>query len=121
MEGREDTLTREEAEKILTECMKVLYYRDARALNKVSFVFPLRSSLDDRSLASSFLSFAPFRSLHPCFPFSPPPQHLPSTTVDLPLRETEERLEFDSKRDRTLTLDLPSSSPPPVPNRDSDR
>ncbi|KAL7410514.1 nucleophile aminohydrolase [Mrakia frigida] len=34
VEGREDTLTREEAEKILTECMKVLYYRDARALNK---------------------------------------------------------------------------------------
>jgi 20S proteasome alpha/beta subunit len=36
VEGKEDTLTREEAEKILIECMKVLYYRDARSLNKVS-------------------------------------------------------------------------------------
>jgi 20S proteasome subunit beta 7 len=40
VEGKEDTLTREEAEKILIECMKVLYYRDARSLNKVSHQIP---------------------------------------------------------------------------------
>jgi len=53
VEGREDTLTREEAEKILTECMKVLYYRDARALNKVSLVFfSILSSTVARSVSS---------------------------------------------------------------------
>lgn len=42
VEGNEDTLTREEAEQVMTECMKVLYYRDARSLNKVgSLFFPL--------------------------------------------------------------------------------
>ncbi|KAJ3114144.1 Proteasome subunit beta type-7 [Nowakowskiella sp. JEL0407] len=34
VEGREDLLTEEEASKILDECMRVLYYRDARSLNK---------------------------------------------------------------------------------------
>jgi len=34
VEGREDTLTEEEAMKILEGCMKVLFYRDARSLNK---------------------------------------------------------------------------------------
>lgn len=36
VEGREDVLTEEEARKILEESMKVLFYRDARSLNKVS-------------------------------------------------------------------------------------
>ncbi len=34
MEG--ELMSREEAEKIMDECMKVLFYRDARSLNKVS-------------------------------------------------------------------------------------
>jgi len=34
VEGREDTLTEEEAREIIKESMKVLYYRDARSLNK---------------------------------------------------------------------------------------
>ncbi len=35
--GKEGLLTREEAEAVLDDCMKVLFYRDARSLNKVSF------------------------------------------------------------------------------------
>ncbi len=35
VEGKEDTLTEEEAKKIVESAMKVLYYRDARSLNKV--------------------------------------------------------------------------------------
>ncbi|KAJ3161064.1 Proteasome subunit beta type-7 [Geranomyces michiganensis] len=35
VEGREDSLTEEEAEKILDDCMRVLFYRDARSLNKI--------------------------------------------------------------------------------------
>lgn len=34
VEGREDTLTEEEAKKIIEDSMRVLYYRDARSLNK---------------------------------------------------------------------------------------
>jgi len=36
VEGREDTLTEEEAHKIIENSMRVLYYRDARSINKVS-------------------------------------------------------------------------------------
>ena len=36
VEGREDTLTEEEALKIIENSMKVLYYRDARSANKVT-------------------------------------------------------------------------------------
>ncbi|KAJ3184617.1 Proteasome subunit beta type-7 [Geranomyces variabilis] len=35
VEGREDTLTEEEAEKVLEDCMRVLFYRDARSINKI--------------------------------------------------------------------------------------
>lgn len=35
VEGNETTLTEEEAKKLLTESMRVLFYRDARSLNKV--------------------------------------------------------------------------------------
>lgn len=35
VEGNEDTLTESEALQIIEESMKVLYYRDARSLNKV--------------------------------------------------------------------------------------
>ena len=35
VEGREDTLTEEEALAIIENSMKVLFYRDARSLNKV--------------------------------------------------------------------------------------
>lgn len=35
VEGNEDTLTEEEAKKIMEESLRVLYYRDARSLNRV--------------------------------------------------------------------------------------
>lgn len=35
-DGKGEKLTAEEAEKLLDECMKVLFYRDARSINKVS-------------------------------------------------------------------------------------
>ena len=35
IDGTGPLLTEEEAEKVLGECMKVLFYRDARSLNKV--------------------------------------------------------------------------------------
>ncbi|CAE6519987.1 unnamed protein product, partial [Rhizoctonia solani] len=34
VEGRETTMTEEEGKALLVECMKVLFYRDARSLNK---------------------------------------------------------------------------------------
>jgi Proteasome subunit len=37
VEGREDTLTEEEAHKIIQNSMRVLYYRDARSINKVNY------------------------------------------------------------------------------------
>lgn len=36
VEGREDTLTEEQARRIMEQSLKVLFYRDARSLNKVS-------------------------------------------------------------------------------------
>ncbi|KAJ1992179.1 Proteasome subunit beta type-7 [Coemansia spiralis] len=36
VEGREDEITEEEAVKIIEDCMRVLYYRDARAFNKLT-------------------------------------------------------------------------------------
>lgn len=41
VEGKEDTLTEEEAKEIVEKVMKVLFYRDARSLNKVSAYFDL--------------------------------------------------------------------------------
>jgi 20S proteasome alpha/beta subunit len=38
VEGREDTLSFDEAKSILESCMRVFYYRDARSINKVSFL-----------------------------------------------------------------------------------
>ena len=35
-DGKGPLLTREEAEKVMDDCMKVLFYRDARSINKVS-------------------------------------------------------------------------------------
>ncbi|KAJ3370992.1 Proteasome subunit beta type-7 [Allomyces arbusculus] len=35
VEGREDTLTEEEARKLINKVMQVLFYRDARSLNKI--------------------------------------------------------------------------------------
>jgi 20S proteasome alpha/beta subunit len=35
VEGRENVLTEEEASRILEECMRILYYRDSRSLDKV--------------------------------------------------------------------------------------
>lgn len=39
VEGREDELTEEEAIEIMNECLKVLFYRDARSMNKVHFFY----------------------------------------------------------------------------------
>ena len=36
IDGKGPLLTEDEAEKLLQTCMKVLFYRDARSLNKVS-------------------------------------------------------------------------------------
>jgi 20S proteasome subunit beta 7 len=38
VEGNEDTLTEEQAIKILDESMRVLFYRDARSLNNVLLI-----------------------------------------------------------------------------------
>lgn len=38
VEGREDEINETEAAQILEDCVKVLYYRDTQALNKVHFV-----------------------------------------------------------------------------------
>jgi 20S proteasome subunit beta 7 len=35
VEGRENEITEEQARAIIEQCMKVLFYRDARSLNKV--------------------------------------------------------------------------------------
>ena len=37
VEGREDILSEEQARILLEQCMRVLYYRDARSLNKVHY------------------------------------------------------------------------------------
>jgi hypothetical protein len=37
VEGKEDTLTEDQAKEIIETCMKVLFYRDARSLNKVDY------------------------------------------------------------------------------------
>ena len=41
VEGKETTLTEKEAKAILEDCMRVLFYRDARSLNRVSWLFSL--------------------------------------------------------------------------------
>lgn len=46
VEGRETTLTEAEATEIIETCMKVLFYRDARSLNKVR-VLPKCSFMGD--------------------------------------------------------------------------
>lgn len=37
VEGKEGTLTEQEATALLNDCLRVLYYRDARSLNRVRF------------------------------------------------------------------------------------
>lgn len=39
VDGKGPLLTAEEAEALMDECMKVLFYRDARSINKVSRLF----------------------------------------------------------------------------------
>ena len=41
IDGTGELLTAEEAEKLIDDCMKVLFYRDARSLNKVSYAITL--------------------------------------------------------------------------------
>lgn len=35
VDGNEDTLTEDDARKIINDCMRVLFYRDARSIDKV--------------------------------------------------------------------------------------
>jgi 20S proteasome alpha/beta subunit len=55
-EKQGELLSREEAEKVLDECMKVLFYRDARSVNKVCQTFkPAPYEIPcSRAFASSF-------------------------------------------------------------------
>ncbi|KDQ52577.1 hypothetical protein JAAARDRAFT_479581 [Jaapia argillacea MUCL 33604] len=60
VEGKENLLTEEQAQKILEECMKVLFYRDARSLNKyqIATITAAGPSISEsRELATSW-SFA---------------------------------------------------------------
>lgn len=50
VEGRVDQVTEDEALRILEQCMRVLFYRDARSINKVSLC----------------LSFSSHREVDPC-------------------------------------------------------
>lgn len=54
VEGREDQLTEQEALAIMEMCMKVLFYRDARSINKVRVSFIIRSDLVFDQFAHSF-------------------------------------------------------------------
>lgn len=47
-DGKGPLLTAEEAEKVIADCMKVLFYRDARSINKVRLLSGL---VFDRSIA----------------------------------------------------------------------
>lgn len=38
IDGKGPLLTQQEAEKLIDDCMKVLFYRDARSINKVSYI-----------------------------------------------------------------------------------
>lgn len=73
VEGKENVLTESQAQKILEDSMRVLYYRDARSLNKVrdSFVsHPLGVWLTVRSI-----------KLPPSRPTVPPSQTLANWTL----------------------------------------
>lgn len=52
VEGRENELTEEEALEIMESCMKVLFYRDARSINKVS-PFHLDVNIRKKSLMTN--------------------------------------------------------------------
>ncbi|KZT30284.1 proteasome endopeptidase complex beta subunit [Neolentinus lepideus HHB14362 ss-1] len=57
VEGRADTLTEEEAAKILEDCMRVLFYRDARSLNKYQIATITASGVsisDSKALETSW-------------------------------------------------------------------
>jgi 20S proteasome subunit beta 7 len=46
VENNEDTLTEEAARKIIEDSMRVLYYRDARSINKVRLLPPIPLQMD---------------------------------------------------------------------------
>src|ERR1700753_389046 len=48
VEGREDTLTEEEARKILEQSMQVLFYRDARSIDQVRSIISCSFALIPR-------------------------------------------------------------------------
>ena len=73
VEGREDHLTEEQAKQIIQECMKVLFYRDARSLNKVcaNSAYPITGDSGLTVCSTKWrrlrrrASRSPSRSLHP--------------------------------------------------------
>jgi len=60
VEGRETTLTEEEGRKILQECMKVLFYRDARSLNKyqIATITDQGPSISESQISETEWAFA---------------------------------------------------------------
>ncbi|EPQ53154.1 proteasome endopeptidase complex, beta subunit [Gloeophyllum trabeum ATCC 11539] len=60
VEGREDTLTQEEATKIIEDCMRVLFYRDARSLNKyqIATITASGASISDSKALETSWGFA---------------------------------------------------------------
>ncbi|ELU40578.1 proteasome beta 4 subunit [Rhizoctonia solani AG-1 IA] len=60
VEGRETTLTEEEGKALLVECMKVLFYRDARSLNKfqIATVTSQGVNISESIVAETEWSFA---------------------------------------------------------------
>ncbi|KII84727.1 hypothetical protein PLICRDRAFT_126612 [Plicaturopsis crispa FD-325 SS-3] len=60
VEGREDTLTEDEARKIIQESMRVLYYRDARSLNKyqIATITAAGPTISDSQQSETEWSFA---------------------------------------------------------------
>lgn len=59
VEGRVDDITEEEAREIMTNCMRVLFYRDARSLDKVCFACLTTMLGSDGVLSSSKLLRSP--------------------------------------------------------------
>jgi len=59
VEGKEDTLTEAEANEIIDTCMKVLFCRDGRSINKVSILhilsFYIRYNTDIFSKRNSII------------------------------------------------------------------
>ncbi|WVQ93875.1 hypothetical protein IAU59_000953 [Kwoniella sp. CBS 9459] len=60
VDGTGPLLTQEEAEKVLEDCMKVLFYRDARSINKfqIATITAEGSTISDSKTAETYWAFA---------------------------------------------------------------